>query len=290
MTFHIPEILFTGLILLPLALFFARTSLSQKVLLSGALLCLLLWSTFAALMCWILRDGLGPDAIESHGTTAILRFSATLTPVLIIAGLAITVSIWGYRVSTRRISNRQHAPPEGRGEAPRPWGLSLGEKKEMKKTVVHIPKDGIKSFDPAPEAPDTPLFFRLRTTFVIAVLLFYIFMMIYIVRNNIPWLPATTMGIFILTMVLGVSQKIRPGTLQFWKIIGVVSLIVIAPSLSVSPIWAALIIVVYIAAMTLLCVKGFGTFRQETIGWRAIAIGGLFLATMWVIIGSLTNL
>ncbi len=27
-----------------------------------------------AMMCWIMRDGMGPDSIESHGMTALLRF------------------------------------------------------------------------------------------------------------------------------------------------------------------------------------------------------------------------
>lgn len=51
--------------------------------------CLLILITFVLLVCavsvsWILRDGLGPDAIDSKGLVAFERFFKGLVPMLLI--------------------------------------------------------------------------------------------------------------------------------------------------------------------------------------------------------------
>jgi hypothetical protein len=38
---------------------------------------LLFWALTAGPFCWILRDGLGPNSVDSHGAQALLRFLMT---------------------------------------------------------------------------------------------------------------------------------------------------------------------------------------------------------------------
>ena len=38
---------------------------------------LLVWALAVGPLCWLLRDGLGPDSIDSHGTHAVARFLLT---------------------------------------------------------------------------------------------------------------------------------------------------------------------------------------------------------------------
>jgi hypothetical protein len=38
---------------------------------------LLFWALGLGPLCWILRDGLGPNSVDSHGTDAVARFCLT---------------------------------------------------------------------------------------------------------------------------------------------------------------------------------------------------------------------
>jgi hypothetical protein len=49
---------------------------------------------FSVLVSWVLRDGLGPDAIESHGLIAIQRFLRGVTPMFLIASLIGAIGLW----------------------------------------------------------------------------------------------------------------------------------------------------------------------------------------------------
>jgi len=51
---------------------------------------ILVWVFAVGPMCWILRDGLGPDAVETTGWNAVERFFLTFFwgPVLICLGVA----------------------------------------------------------------------------------------------------------------------------------------------------------------------------------------------------------
>ena len=168
-------------------------------------------------------------------------------------------------------------------------GLSLG-KKIMSKIVVQIPRSGIKSHLPATGDADTSFYQRIRTAFVIITLLIYIVAMTYIVRNQIPWAPATIMGLFIFAMVLGVSQKIRPGTSGFWKIFGFVGLIYIAPHLAVNRMSTFAVITLFLLGILIVCIRGYSTYKEETLGWRSIAVGGIIASILWVVLGALSNL
>ena len=49
-------------------------------------------------ICWILRDGLGPDAVDSHGWQAVARFLRTFYwgPITVLLALLTTVGlVWG---------------------------------------------------------------------------------------------------------------------------------------------------------------------------------------------------
>jgi hypothetical protein len=52
--------------------------------------CYLVW---AALMCWTLKDGLGPDAIESTGLLAISRFWADMKWHMIIGSIPLLMAL-----------------------------------------------------------------------------------------------------------------------------------------------------------------------------------------------------
>jgi CDP-diglyceride synthetase len=49
---------------------------------------------FSVLVSWVLRDGLGPDAIESHGLIAIQRFLRGVAPMILIASLIGAIGLW----------------------------------------------------------------------------------------------------------------------------------------------------------------------------------------------------
>jgi hypothetical protein len=50
----------------------------------------LFWALAVGPLCWILRDGLGPDATDTGGGTAIVRFLLTFYWGPILAALVIT--------------------------------------------------------------------------------------------------------------------------------------------------------------------------------------------------------
>lgn len=58
--------------------------------------CILLWVVAIGPFCWIMRDGLGPDSVESHGAHAVVRFLGTFYwgPVLLVLLALVTPSFW----------------------------------------------------------------------------------------------------------------------------------------------------------------------------------------------------
>ena len=49
---------------------------------------------YAAMACWAFRDGMGPDAITSHGAMAFSRFWEDFWSALIIAIAVCSVGVW----------------------------------------------------------------------------------------------------------------------------------------------------------------------------------------------------
>lgn len=67
----------------------------MTILLDGALL---FWVLAAGPFCWLLRDGLGPDAVSSHGVDAIGRFLLTFYWGPVLVGLTmVRLSTWRTR-------------------------------------------------------------------------------------------------------------------------------------------------------------------------------------------------
>ena len=69
--------------------------LAVRIVLIGALIA---WAS-AAPLAWILRDGLGPDSVDTVGMAALAKFAAGWgTPALILA-----LAILGLRLAERRL-------------------------------------------------------------------------------------------------------------------------------------------------------------------------------------------
>jgi hypothetical protein len=49
---------------------------------------------FSVLVSWVLRDGLGPDSIDSNGLIAVQRFLSGVTPMSLIAIPIGTIGLW----------------------------------------------------------------------------------------------------------------------------------------------------------------------------------------------------
>jgi hypothetical protein len=49
---------------------------------------------YSVVISWVLRDGLGPDAIDSNGLIAFQRFLRSLGPMLLIASPIGTIGLW----------------------------------------------------------------------------------------------------------------------------------------------------------------------------------------------------
>ena len=66
------------------------------LLLYFPLFCLLVWIAAIGPFCWLLRDGLGPDSVESHGAHAVARFLLTLYwgPVLVALAALTAPCLW----------------------------------------------------------------------------------------------------------------------------------------------------------------------------------------------------
>lgn len=50
---------------------------------------LIFWVIGIGPLCWILRDGLGPEAVESHGLVAVIRFLFTFYWGPVLAALSV---------------------------------------------------------------------------------------------------------------------------------------------------------------------------------------------------------
>jgi hypothetical protein len=80
-----------------------------SILLFGAILCWfmgLLILAWASAIVWTLRDGLGPDSVESHGLLALSRFWRDMRSIFIL--YVIPLSLLGcllYRWNARRRPN-----------------------------------------------------------------------------------------------------------------------------------------------------------------------------------------
>jgi hypothetical protein len=64
---------------------------------------LLAYLIFWAAWCWILRDGLGPDSVESHGRGAWARFFGDVWPVLAFVSLIALIGYLSNQYALRRI-------------------------------------------------------------------------------------------------------------------------------------------------------------------------------------------
>ncbi len=80
------------------SIFAFRRIIAFGIAVSSLLIFLLLGS-----WCWFLRDGLGPDSIESSGSEAWRRFSTDFWPVALFCFVLFGVAFW---VAPRRPSQR----------------------------------------------------------------------------------------------------------------------------------------------------------------------------------------
>ena len=53
--------------------------------------------------CWLLRDGMGPDAVESHGRQAFTRFMGDFSFATLVVAFEVTVGLVCYRLRRRRL-------------------------------------------------------------------------------------------------------------------------------------------------------------------------------------------
>jgi len=159
----------------------------------------------------------------------------------------------------------------------------------MRKTVIHLPKGFARQHRMSGEAEIPAFYRRLQRVVLTLSLLAYILGMSYIIKNRIGWMPATIMSFFIVTVVLAVVEKIRPGAGTFWKSFIAVCAIVVCPWFAFTRALAYLLIGVYLVVAGILIRRFRRTFVEETLGWRAIAILGLTVATVSFVLRCLAN-
>ena len=85
--------------------------LVQRLLAAGALAVCAAIATLGSALALVLRDGLGPDAVESHGATAVARFVEGAWPFWAIA----TCAAMGSLFALRWLSNKPLQPTRARG-------------------------------------------------------------------------------------------------------------------------------------------------------------------------------
>jgi hypothetical protein len=77
------------------------------LLINGMVLCLIIFSCFLA---WALKDGLGPDSVESTGLEAIRRWGEGMGQMLLLMLLPLSVGTLLCRIGSR-LDSRRVAPP-----------------------------------------------------------------------------------------------------------------------------------------------------------------------------------
>ena len=99
-----------------LALLVARSKFAVRVSGSFAMGCLALGMAGTAFWSWLLRDGMGPAAVQSHGGIAWLRFWEGFWFRLLCAALAGMVVVAAWRWRGRRVGPVEidSAPARGR--------------------------------------------------------------------------------------------------------------------------------------------------------------------------------
>jgi hypothetical protein len=70
---------------------------------------LVTWVVGVGPLCWILRDGLGPNSVESHGGWAVARFLLTFWWGPVLAALLLL------RLAARRLATPRPGPPPQAG-------------------------------------------------------------------------------------------------------------------------------------------------------------------------------
>ena len=55
----------------------------RRILIYLSIGAITLFDLYRAFLCWLFKDGLGPDMIESHGMTAFLRFAEDFGPLFL---------------------------------------------------------------------------------------------------------------------------------------------------------------------------------------------------------------
>ena len=86
-------------------------------LLFSLLFCILVWIVAVGPFCWMLRDGLGPDSVQSHGPHAVARFLGTFYwgPVLVALVALVPPCLWLVRkvISVEAVSPGVLEQPPG---------------------------------------------------------------------------------------------------------------------------------------------------------------------------------
>ncbi len=75
------------------------------------------------IMCWTMRDGMGPDSVESHGMTAVLRFLKEVWLLVVLILPIVALGAWMVRKPKPSIPSSGNYLPEGKGD----WRLTNQE-------------------------------------------------------------------------------------------------------------------------------------------------------------------
>ena len=80
-----------------------------RVFLAGALV---FWAVGLGPLCWILRDGLGPRSVDSHGVNAVVRFLFTFYWGPVLAALAMLCLLCHRLIRAREDARIDESPDE----------------------------------------------------------------------------------------------------------------------------------------------------------------------------------
>lgn len=80
-----------------------------KSLVGGALIS---WVVGIGPLCWILRDGLGPRSVDSHGLVAVVRFLFTFYWGPVLAGLSVLYLLCSVRGRLKESASSEQTPDQ----------------------------------------------------------------------------------------------------------------------------------------------------------------------------------
>lgn len=88
-------------------LFFAKSTKHRLIYILGVVASLVIGVGWCSSMSWVLRDGLGPDMVESHGQIAWSRYMEQMRNVFIFAAFIVVstgVALWRSIRKSKRLN------------------------------------------------------------------------------------------------------------------------------------------------------------------------------------------